>query len=175
LGGFIFAVKDCYNIVRMWFFRRKRKKTSTNKTYLKHKEEARLVIHSRLTHFAPLCGVNYKRVAIRDTKRSWGSCSSLGNLNFNYKLIFLPKCLSDYVIVHELCHLKELNHSQRFWDEVEKVMPEYRKYQNQLRVIERTLGTTPRILNACKISHNCAYCNMHNTTPSPHQEGLTDK
>jgi predicted metal-dependent hydrolase len=105
-----------------------------------HKENARQLIHARLKHYAPLCGVVYKRVAIRNQRRRWGSCSSLGNLNFNYRLIFLPSALCDYVIVHELCHLKQMNHGPRFWAEVEKVLPNYLELETELKIIEKSRG-----------------------------------
>ena len=105
-----------------------------------HKENARLLIHHRLKHFAPLCGVIYKRVSIRNQRRRWGSCSSLGNLNFNYRLIFLPRVLCDYVIVHELCHLKQMNHGPNFWAEVEKVLPNYLTLEAELKIIEKSRG-----------------------------------
>lgn len=109
--------------------------------YRKHKEAARLIIHERLRYWAPYCGVTYKLVAIRDTRGSWGSCSERGNLNFSYKLLFLSPCLRDYIIVHELCHRIELNHSERFWKEVERVLPDYRSRRRALRQLEKTLGT----------------------------------
>jgi predicted metal-dependent hydrolase len=105
-----------------------------------HKENARQLIHQRLKHFAPLCGVVYKRVSIRNQRRRWGSCSSLGNLNFNYRLIFLPRALCDYVIVHELCHLKQMNHGPNFWAEVEKVLPNYLELEAELKIIEKSRG-----------------------------------
>ena len=105
-----------------------------------HREIARLIIHERLEHFAPLCGVVYKRVTIRNQRRRWGSCSSKGNLNFNYRLIFLPTELCDYVIVHELSHLKELNHDTAFWNEVGKILPNYRTLEAELRLVENTHG-----------------------------------
>ena len=141
----------------MWFIR-VRKKKKVDKVYTEHKEPARVLIHSRLEHWAPLCGVSYKRVAIRNPKRNWGSCSSLGNLNFSYKLLFLPTCLRDYIIVHELCHLKELNHSPKFWAEVEAVMPNYKLFVKELRHMEKTKGTAVRTLHAVSKEHSCAYC-----------------
>ncbi len=147
----------------MWFFKikkiiRKRKPTKINTLYKKHKEDARTLIHDRLEYWAPICGVIYKRISIRDTKRSWGSCSSKGNLNFSYKLQFLPKCVADYIIVHELCHLKELNHSERFWSEVEAVMPNYLDLKNELRTLEKTKGTSIPILLKYNESHTCQNC-----------------
>lgn len=135
----------------MWsnLFQTARKKRVTKKWVARKKRAthfsayqaiARKIIHERLAYFAPQCEVAYTRVAIRNQRRRWGSCSSLGNLNFNYRVIFLPAQLCDYVIVHELCHLKQLNHSQKFWDEVGKVMPDYKAYEAELRLIEKGHG-----------------------------------
>lgn len=76
--------------------------------------------------------LNYKRVAIRDQKSRWGSCSSRGNLNFNYRLILLTDQMCDYVIVHELCHLLEMNHSDRFWSLVALAVPDYQSVKAQM-------------------------------------------
>ncbi len=88
---------------------------------------------SRLVALAPALGVAYGRVAIRAQKSCWGSCSRAGNLNFNYKLQFLPPRLQDYVIVHELAHLREHNHSARFWAAVAGVLPNWRSLRRELR------------------------------------------
>ncbi len=109
------------------------------KHYQLHKEAARKIIFERICYYAPLCGVQYKRVAIRNQRRRWGSCSSLGNLNFNYRLAFLPQPLCDYVVVHELCHLKELNHGPNFWAAVEAVLPNYLALIEELHVVEKRL------------------------------------
>lgn len=141
----------------MWFVKLKRKRTKCA-LHSKFKEPARKIIRERLDHFAPKCNVTYKRIAIRNTKRSWGSCSSLGNLNFNYKLVFLPSCLRDYIIVHELCHLKELNHSHRFWCEVEAVLPNYKDMIKELRYLEKTHGTSVKALADYTKNHACIKC-----------------
>ena len=106
------------------------------KHYLKHKEAARALVLERLEHFNQYYGYSWNRVAIRNQRRCWGSCTELGNLNFNYRLLFLPPELRDYIIVHELCHLKELNHSPRFWALVAEQLPEYNVYRKALRVIK---------------------------------------
>jgi len=127
------------------------KKRTLNSLYHSNKEIARMMIHERLIHFNQYYNFTYHRVAIRDQRRCWGSCSSKGNLNFSYKLLFLPPRLRDYVILHELCHLRELNHSQRFWDTMAEVMPDYKERAVALRHIERTRGTAVANLKAIKI------------------------
>lgn len=90
-------------------------------------KEAKKDIPERVRHFAPLIGVSYGGITIRNQKSRWGSCSSKGNLNFNCLLMLAPPEHRDYVVVHELCHLKEMNHSKRFWSEVEKILPDYKE------------------------------------------------
>ena len=88
-------------------------------------DKALKYIPARVEHFAKIIGVNYGRITIRNQKTRWGSCSSKGNLNFNCLLMLTPHEVIDYVVVHELCHRKEMNHSKDFWREVEKVLPNY--------------------------------------------------
>lgn len=111
--------------------RRKPKKVA----FLAYKEKAREMIKERLEYYNAFYNFKYKRVAIKNHKSRWGSCSKKGNLNFNYRLVHLPERLSDYVVVHELCHLGELNHSRRFWALVEKVMPDWRVRRKELMKI----------------------------------------
>lgn len=101
--------------------------------YKKHKEQARVFVCNRLEYFNQFYGFEYNRISIRNQKTRWGSCSRKGNLNFNYKLLFLPQEQADYIIVHELCHLKELNHSKRFWDLVFHMVSDYKKLRKTLR------------------------------------------
>jgi predicted metal-dependent hydrolase len=137
-----------------------KKPTRRRTHYDIHIKEARVLILERVRHFAPLCEVNVKRVAIRNQKRCWGSCSSLGNLNFNYKLLFLPPCQRDYIIVHELSHLKVLNHSQRFWSEVQKVCPQYKEVTLGLRALERSSRMRPALIAECALRHECVHCKV---------------
>lgn len=107
--------------------------------YLKHKEAAREFILGRLEKLNQDYGFKYHRVAIRNQKYLWGSCSRQGNLNFNYRVMFLPPKVADYIIVHELCHLKELNHSARFWNLVAKNIPDHLAIRKDLRHYQKLL------------------------------------
>jgi predicted metal-dependent hydrolase len=128
--------------------RRKRRvvNNASRTHYLQHKEAARRVIMTRLEHFRAVYGFTWNRVAIRDQRRRWGSCSSRGNLNFNYRLLFLPEHLRDYVVVHELCHLKEMNHGPNFWSLVARACPNYQSHITELRRLERETGLKPSAL-----------------------------
>ncbi len=103
--------------------------------YLKHKEKARKIIKERISLLNKRYGYTFNRVSIKNQKTIWGSCSKKGNLNFNYKIIFLPQKLCDYIIVHELCHLKEPNHSSRFWNLVAETFPDYKKIRGDLLLL----------------------------------------
>jgi len=105
--------------------------------YMAKCEAARAVIHGRIAHLNSRGEYPIGRIAIRNCKSRWGSCSKKGNLNFHYKVAFLPERVRDYVIVHELCHLKEFNHSQDFWSLVGEIMPDYRELRAQLRTLAR--------------------------------------
>ncbi len=100
--------------------------------YLNHRSRARLHIIQKITEHNRHYQFSYQKISIRNQKTRWGSCSRRGNLNFNYKLFFLPNHLVDYVVVHELCHLKEMNHSRRFWKLVAEVIPEFSARQAEL-------------------------------------------
>ena len=86
----------------------------------------------RVDHFNTTYKFKFNRINIKNQKTRWGSCSNKGNLNFNYKIVLLPERLADYIIVHELCHLKELNHSKKFWNLVAKAMPDYPQIRDEL-------------------------------------------
>lgn len=94
---------------------------------------AKRIIPQRVRYYADIMGVTYGRITIRMQKSRWGSCSSKGNLNFNCLLMRTPDEIIDYVVVHELCHLKEMNHSPRFWAEVEKIFPDYKERRKWLK------------------------------------------
>ena len=96
-------------------------------------EEALKIIPARVEYFAKVIGVTYGKITVRNQKTRWGSCSSKGNLNFNCLLMLAPPEVLDYVVVHELCHRKQMNHSKAFWLEVEKVLPDYKEARKWLK------------------------------------------
>jgi predicted metal-dependent hydrolase len=96
-------------------------------------DKALVVIPEKVKKYAPIVGVDYGKITIRNQRSRWGSCSSKGNLNFNCLLMLFSDEVIDYVVVHELCHRKHMNHSAAFYEEVERVFPEYRKYQKWLK------------------------------------------
>lgn len=96
-------------------------------------EKIKEKIGFRVNYYSKIMGVTVGRITIRNQKTRWGSCSSKGNLNFNYQLYYLPDELLDYVVVHELSHRRHMNHSADFWEEVEKYCPNYKVYRQQLK------------------------------------------
>ena len=100
------------------------------KWYMRTANEA---ISERLDYHCKIIGMTYNTMRIKEQKTRWGSCSKKGNLNFNWKLIMSPQWVIDYVIVHEVCHLRYLNHSKEYWKMVELYMPDYKKAQEWLK------------------------------------------
>lgn len=131
-----------YMQIRYEETRRAKEKQFTDDDIRKMKDEAKRVIPDRVKYYAGIMGVTFGKITIKNQKTRWGSCSSKGNLNFNCLLMMTPDKVRDYVVIHELCHLKQMNHSKMFWAEVEKVMPDYKVYrqwlsQNGNMLIER--------------------------------------
>ena len=149
------------SVMSVWQYRfRPRRRTSVTAHYMAHKEAARALVHDRLAHFNTYYRYQYNRIAIRNPRRSWGSCTSLRNLNFSYKLLFLPPCLCDYIIVHELCHLEELNHGPQFWALVAETMPDVEVRRQRLRQLERAVGSHPTHLAARSNQFCCGTCGL---------------
>ena len=96
-------------------------------------DEALRVIPKKVEYYAGILGVTYGRITIKNQKSLWGSCSSKGNLNFNCMLMKAPGHVQDYVVVHELCHRREMNHSTRFWSLVASVIPDYKACRKWLK------------------------------------------
>ena len=101
--------------------------------FLANKELARSFVVERINYFNQGYGFVVKRISIRNQRSRWGSCSKKGNLNFNYRIVLLPPPVADYIIVHELCHLGEFNHSKRFWNLVARTIPDYLAIRKKLR------------------------------------------
>ena len=106
---------------------------NTKREYLENKDKALKLAKERLNYFNNIYNFSWNNITIKNQKTRWGSCSRKGNLNFNYKLALIPKEMSDYVVVHELCHLKEMNHSKRFWDLVAKAIPDYLEIRKRMK------------------------------------------
>ncbi len=111
----------------------------SHEDYLKYKESALALVKEKAERLAGVHGHQYNRISIKNQKTCWGSCSRKANLNFNYKLMFLSDKVQDYIIAHELCHLKEFNHSKRFWRLVASMFPDYQEIKTELRKHSMTL------------------------------------
>lgn len=128
--------KSQWIINKLEFFKSLSKKVvikSSKKDFLQNKDNALSLATSRIEYFNKIYGFKFNKINIKNQKTRWGSCSRKGNLNFNYKIILLPQRLSDSIIVHELCHLGEFNHSRKFWNLVSKAIPDYLEIKNELR------------------------------------------
>jgi predicted metal-dependent hydrolase len=103
--------------------------------FASHKPDALAFVEARILYFSSIHSFRVNTVRVKKLKTQWGSCSVRRNLNFNYKILFLPEHLQDYLIVHELCHLHELNHSKKFWAHVEAILPDHKERRKELRKI----------------------------------------
>lgn len=101
--------------------------------YERHRERALVFVEERVRYWNRFYGFEYGRVSVRNQRTRWGSCSERGNLSFNWRLLFLPPGMADYVVVHELCHLARFDHSEAFWNLVARSCPEYRDIRKRLR------------------------------------------
>jgi predicted metal-dependent hydrolase len=104
-----------------------------SRDYPRLKKSALLLAQKKVAEFNQRYALPYRRISIRNQKTRWGSCSKMGNLNYNYKITLLPERLADYIIVHELCHLQEFNHSRRFWDLVSQTIPDFKQRRKEIK------------------------------------------
>jgi hypothetical protein len=137
-----------------WVIKRYRRRPQRRKSkherelFVLHKEKARALVLSLIAQENLLYQYEIKKVAIRNQSTRWGSCSTKGNLNFNFKIIFLPPALARYIVVHELCHLKEFNHGSDFWKLVSLACPNYALEREELRRISPLL-THWNVIRSC--------------------------
>ena len=104
----------------------------SKREYEKNKSSVLKLVRERIEFFNTFYKFPHGRISIRNQTSLWGSCTRTGNLQFNYKLMYLPKRSFDYIVVHELCHLKEHNHSERFWNLVARMIPDYKAIRKSL-------------------------------------------
>ncbi|EKD32943.1 MAG: hypothetical protein ACD_76C00109G0006 [uncultured bacterium] len=135
IDGFIYQKKQWIHKKIRYFknFENKTIRTFSRKDYLENKNKAFSFVNERVKFYNQLYCFSYNKIFIKNQKTRWGSCSRKKNLNLNYKILFLPQMHQDYIIVHEICHLKEFNHSQEFWALVEQTIPDYLKIRKELR------------------------------------------
>jgi predicted metal-dependent hydrolase len=108
-------------------------RNSSKRDYKEYKVEVKDLIQKRIEFFNQFYNFKYNKINIKNQKTRWGSCSKRGNLNFNYKILFLQENVRDYIVVHELCHLKEFNHSKNFWNLVKNAVPNYLEIKKGLK------------------------------------------
>lgn len=111
----------------------KNREEAMKQTVLWYRQRAKELLEVKVAYWASKVGVTYHDIKVNKAKFRWGSCSAKQNLNFPWRILFLPETLIDYVLVHELCHILQLNHSRLFWQEVERVLPDYCQRRSQLR------------------------------------------
>lgn len=109
---------------------------SNKRDYKKFRDKAYEVAIDRVNYFNKIYKFKFNKINIKNQKTRWGSCSKKGNLNFNYKIALLPPHLADYIIVHELCHLKEFNHSKNFWKLISKTLPNYSEIKKEFKLCQ---------------------------------------
>jgi len=131
-----FVIKKAdWVIKKIKYFKISRKSVlmvDNRKEYLRYKDKALEFAKERIEYFNSFYNFEFNRVSIKNQRTRWGSCSVKKNLNFNYKIVKLPQEMADYIIVHELCHLRELNHSSRFWNLVSEKAPNYKEIRKNL-------------------------------------------
>ena len=128
--------KSQWVVDKIDFFRKlgyRPRRTSSRAEFAKYKDRAMEIARSRIEYFNRAYKFSINKINIKNQKTRWGSCSKKGNLNFNYKIALLPQAMSDYIIIHELCHLGEFNHSQNFWNLVAQYSPDYLDIRSKLK------------------------------------------
>lgn len=118
----------------LWVFKKNNETKETKELLINwYKQQARNLVQTRMNYYNQIINKPIGKVRIKNQKSRWGSCSSKGNLNFNWRIILMPDDMCDYIIVHELCHLKYMNHSKMFWSSVESILPDYKERQRWIK------------------------------------------
>lgn len=132
---YFIKVKSKWLLDKLDFFNNLKRKIpkSNYEDYIKNKEKVLNLINTKVEKFNKIYKFKFNKINIKNQKTRWGSCSAKKNLNFNYRLIFLPNKVIDYIIVHELCHLKEFNHSRKFWNLVGRTIFNYADIKKELK------------------------------------------
>lgn len=128
-------IEHFLNQKRFWIYKQTKYRLENQEQRVVRSEEeikrlrelAREILTGKTEYYAQLLNVQYQRIRIGDQKTRWGSCSSKGTISYNWHLILMPERIIDYVVVHELCHILEMNHSPRFWNKVGEMLPDYKE------------------------------------------------
>ena len=135
------TIERFLNQKRYWIYKQAKRMEDNRKNQIVYsreqervlRQQARIKLTERTDYYKTILGVNYKRIRIADQKTRWGSCSSTGTISYNWHLVLLPDAILDYVVVHELCHLRQMNHSEDFWKLVEGMLPDYQSRRKWLK------------------------------------------
>ena len=133
-------IEKFINQKRVWIYKQAKRIQEENAKHVEYtkreetllRERARHVLTEKTDKYKKELNVEYKKIRIGDQKTRWGSCSSKGIISYNWRLILMPEDIQDYVVVHELCHLHEMNHSMKFWEWVSKIIPDYKEKDSWL-------------------------------------------
>jgi len=117
-------------------------KNLLHKNFLKNKQLILQDIKTLVDYYAKFYNISYKKITIKNQSTIWGSCSKSKNLNFNFRIAYLPTQLKNYIIIHEVCHTLEMNHSKKYWSFVYQTTPNYKLYIKQLRKYEKNFFIT---------------------------------
>lgn len=135
IDSFVARKNDWITAVQAKFLALPRAKVGagTQAEYIEHKLRALSLVSQRVAYFKAIYGFNVGQLVIRNQRTRWGSCNRRGDLSFNYRIVFLPEVLQDYLVVHELCHIAQFNHSAKFWALVAQTIPDYKTRRRQTR------------------------------------------
>lgn len=133
LRGLSLDLPEVFPQPRVYYRRAPRRRARLPRPSRQDHARAKELIAARAAHWAGVLGLKYNRLAVKSQRSLWGSCSRRGNLNFNWRLAAAPPEALDYVVIHELCHLLEMNHSKKFWEKVAAACPDYRARRAWLR------------------------------------------